>query len=193
MSPRRKQFDPEEALERALEVFWRDGYDSTSVEELVTAMGINRFSLYDTFRDKENLFLLALERYGQRICESLEVLENRLTGLEGVRAYFQETVRRLRSDPVAGGCLLTNCAVEVAGSHKRAKVVLLGYLERIEEAFHAALVRARSEGELRPGLTPRDGARFLVVSLQGLAVMARAGLLERVSPAMVRVIVQALR
>ena len=192
MSPRSKQFDPEEALERALEVFWRDGYDATSVAGLVTAMGINRFSLYDTFGDKENLFLLALERYGQRLCESLKVLESRPTGIEGVTAYFQEAGRRLRSDP-GGGCLLTNCAVEVAGSHQRAKVILLSFLERIEEAFHTALVRSRSDGELRSGLAPRDGARFLVVSLQGLAVLARVGPVDRVSPAIVRVIVQALR
>lgn len=191
MSPRHKQFDPDDALESALEVFWRQGFDATSVEDLVAAMGINRFSLYDTFGDKETLLLSALELYGTRLCETLQALQRSPTALAGVRSYFQETVRGLREEG-CNGCLLTNCAVEVAGSHERARRILLSYLDRIEEAFYEALLRARREGDLRPGLTPRDGARFLLTSLQGLAVLARAGRADRASPAVVRVMLSAL-
>ncbi len=63
--PRVKEFDPDQALDRAMELFWRKGYEATSVQDLVEHMGINRFSLYDTFGSKHELFMAALDRYSE--------------------------------------------------------------------------------------------------------------------------------
>ena len=72
MAGRPREFDTEQALERAMEVFWADGYEAASVQTLLDAMGINRGSMYDTFGDKHALFLAAIEHYGTTVFRCFE-------------------------------------------------------------------------------------------------------------------------
>lgn len=173
--PRPKEFDPDKALEKAMQVFWRKGYEATSVQNLVDSMGINRFSLYDTFGDKHRLFLAAFDRYRQKVLlERLRRLEGSPEGLPAIRRYFRGLVEVATSEAGRQGCLLTNSLVELAPHDEEAAARVRANLKRTEDAFHKALLRAREKGEIRASRNLRDLARFLTNTVHGLFVLAKA-------------------
>lgn len=172
--PRTKEFEPLEALDAAMELFWRKGYEAASMRELLDAMGIGRGSFYDTFGDKHTLFLAALDRFQEvRTLWVEEVLAG--SGLEGVREVFWRTVDGLVEFEPRRGCLLANSAVELAPHDPEVAARISGYIQRTEAAFEDALARAREDGEISADSDPKALARFLVNTLHGLRVLARAG------------------
>lgn len=173
--PRTKAFDPDEALDRAMQLFWRQGYEATSVQELVDHMGINRFSLYDTFGCKHELFLAALDRYRDQVVTlGLRVLEGPRSGLEAIRRYFAGALDSVSARGGWRGCLMTNTAVEVAPHDRPTAARVRAHLERQERAFYRQLERAREAGELSSGDDLQDLARYLTGAAQGLGVLAKA-------------------
>jgi TetR/AcrR family transcriptional regulator, transcriptional repressor for nem operon len=173
--PRHKEFDRDDALQKAMEVFWSRGYGAASVQELVEHMGINRQSLYDTFGDKHALYLLALDRYreveGSKWIEMLErpgsVKKNLLQLFEGViEGSLRGRVRR--------GCFMGNAMSELAGHCKETAARTCSNMEMAERAFHGALLRGRKEGEFKAVRDPRAVARFLYSSLHGVVLMTKS-------------------
>ncbi len=172
--PRPKEFDPEQALDKAMHLFWRKGYKATSVQDLVDAMGINRFSLYDTFGDKHQLFLATLDLYEQEWGkDKLYALEHSQEGLRAIRRFFQEWLESYDSEEGRQGCFLTNSAVEVALHDQAAAAFVRADLARLEEAFYKALVRARKKGEIPKSLNLRDYACFFTNSIMGFTVLLK--------------------
>ena len=172
---RHKQFDQDEALHKAMEVFWSRGYEATSVQDLVGRMGINRQSLYDTFGDKHALYLQALDRYreveGRRL---LELLERPGSVRKRLRELFEEVVEKALSDRERRGCFMGNAMSELAGRCKATASKTRGNMTTMEEAFYLALQRGKQEGEIRGVRDPRAAARFIYCMLQGLVLMAKA-------------------
>ena len=174
--PRTKEFEPESALHNAMELFWRNGYEATSMRDLLEGMGIGRGSFYGTFGDKHSLFLAALDRFEQtRTAWILEAIEGPEPPLESIRHVFERTVDGLVGFEPRRGCLLANSAVELAPHDPEVADKISRYVRHTEDAFEDALVRARSAGDLSQDKDPRALARFLVNNLHGLRVMARAG------------------
>ena len=170
----KKQFVPEEALSKAMESFWRQGYDSTSVQDLVQSMGINRGSLYDTFGDKHALFLASLDLYNQTILSALLArLEAPNAAKTAIVALIQDMVDDAIRDPLQRGCLITNTAVELAAQDPDVSSRIQDGLRRVEASFYRALVRAKDMGDLGYQGDLRQLAQFLTSSLQGLRVMAK--------------------
>jgi len=171
---RTKEFEPLAALDAATELFWRKGYEAASMRELLDAMGIGRGSFYDTFGDKHALFLAALDRFQEvRTSWLEEVLRGE--GLDGIEEVFRGSLDGLFQFQPRRGCLLANSAVELAPHDPEVAARISGYIDRTEEAFHGALGRARDRGEIPSEGDPRALARFLVNTLHGLRVLARAG------------------
>ena len=172
--PRTKDFEPQEALDAAMYLFWRKGYEAASMRELLDAMSIGRGSFYDTFGDKHALFLAALDRFREvRTSWIEEVLEG--AGLEGIEVVFRRTVDGLVAPEVRRGCLLANSAVELAPHDPEVAGRIYRYVSRMEDTFEDALTRARKTGEIPADSDPKALARFLVNTLHGLRVLARAG------------------
>jgi len=173
--PRQKEFDLEAALDGAMTTFWTKGYTATSIEDLVTRMGIQRGSLYATFGNKRSLFLSALGRY-QRVVtrELLAVLEAPGSGLAAIRRFFRLRVEGSLDRRRPPGCLVTNSAVELSPRDRGAAARVGGSLVTLEAAFLRALERARVQGEVAANRDLRALARFLTSSAQGLSVMAKA-------------------
>jgi len=173
MVGRPKTFDEAEALERAMEVFWARGYEATSVQDLLDAMGINRGSMYDTFGDKHALFSAAIEHYGGATTERLETtLQDARSPLDGIRR-----VLRTMGDNEGGscrGCLTTNAIVELAPHDPEIAAIVRGVLQGMERAFASALRRAVDAGELPRDADVRALARFLASVGQGLIVLSKA-------------------
>ncbi|MDP9410872.1 MAG: TetR/AcrR family transcriptional regulator [Actinomycetota bacterium] len=174
--PRTREFEPETALQDAMELFWLKGYEATSMRDLLEGMGIGRGSFYGTFGDKRSLFLAALDRFERtRTAWIPEVLQEGDSPVEAIRYVFERSVKGLVSFEPRRGCLLANTAVELGPHDPEVAKRISGHVRRTEDAFEDALVRARASGEISEEQDPKALARFLVTNLHGLRVMARAG------------------
>ena len=189
---RTKEFEPLAALDAATELFWRKGYEAASMRELLDAMGIGRGSFYDTFGDKHTLFLSALDRF-QEVRTSWVEDVLRGEGLDGIEEVFRRSLDGLFQFQLPRGCLLANSAVELAPHDPEVAARISGYIRRTEDAFRGALVRARDRGEIPSDSDPRALARFVVNTLHGLRVLARAGTDRETLEDTVGVALQALR
>ena len=161
-------------LEKAMETFWRYGYQGTSIQNLLENMGINRGSLYDTFGNKRSLFLAAIAHYDETVVkDAIARLEAPNASKQAIIDHFYRLIDLAVADREHRGCLLTNTAVELC-AHDPETATLIGRdLQRIENAFYKALVRAKEKGELPEKPNLRALARFLTCSLQGLRVTAK--------------------
>lgn len=172
---RTREFDSNEALERAMKVFWKKGYANTSMEDLVTATGVNRYGLYDEFENKRELFLAALDHYENTVVGMLfGIVEQPRASLTDIRAYFAKLVELSSSEMGRLGCLLASSANELALHDKRAANKIEKYRVRLHNGFNKALSNAKAAGELPAQFDIEPVADFLIGVMQGLSVMARS-------------------
>jgi TetR/AcrR family transcriptional regulator, transcriptional repressor for nem operon len=192
--PRRKEFDREEVLMKAMFVFRDKGYEATSMQDLVSSMAINRFSLYQTFKSKHELFVRALEAYYETVAIPFFArLRNSDQGLSIIETTLMELVSRIKTGQSFNGCLLCNTIAELgAKKDKRTAAILARYLNRVENDFHAALVRAKALREISVDVNARERAKVLVAYSTGLLSMAKV-LNEREMRASVQATMAALR
>jgi len=171
---RHKEFDQEEALEKAMETFWCYGYEGTSIQVLVKNMGINRGSLYDTFGDKRALFQAAIAHYDQTVVkDAIARLEAPNASKSAIIDHFYTLIDRAVTDVQRRGCLITNTAVELCPHDPDTATRIATNLKRIERAFYQALVRAKEKGELSDKHDKNAFASFLTCTLQGLRVASK--------------------
>ena len=190
--PRTKEFEPQEALDAAMHLFWRKGFGATSMRDLLDAMCIVRGSFYDTFGDKHTLFLAALDRFEDARTSWMDrALEG--AGVDGIEEVFRRSIEGLLGFEPRRGCLLANTAVELAPHDPEVAGRISRYVRRTEEAFTGALARAQEAGEIPADGDPKVLARFLVSNLHGLRVLARAGSDRETLEDAARVALQALR
>lgn len=173
---RTKEFDPDAALQAALELFWERGYEATTMSALVERLGVARAGIYATFGSKHDLYLLALRRYGE-MCDPvlLEELSRPGPALPAVRALVERFAAESACDELRRGCFMTNTAVELAPHDAAAARRVEAGWAVLETALTSALLRARAQGELPAGRDPRGLARMLLVLLQGMRVVGKAG------------------
>ena len=172
---RTKEFDPDAALQAALELFWQRGYEATSMSDLVGHLGIGRASIYATFGSKHELYLKALDRYGELVDPGLlDELSQPGPTLPAVRALVRRFAAEAGSDRRTRGCFVTNTAAELAAHDRDAARRVEASWDHLETLLHSALVRARAAGELAAGREPRALARLLVVLMQGVRVVGKA-------------------
>jgi TetR/AcrR family transcriptional repressor of nem operon len=173
---RPKAFDVDEALERAMELFWRKGYGATSLPDLVQHMGIGRQSLYDTFGDKRQLFLRALDRYAAvMIGGALGRLESTGASLDDLAAFLEAVVAYQTGKQVRTACLMINSAMELAVTDNEVARRANAHHQRMEGAFRRALEHAETHGEIHPLLPVDTVARHLVATVLGMVVAAKSG------------------
>ncbi len=171
---RPREFDPDQALEAAMHLFWAKGYGATSIEDLVAGMGINRFSLYDTFGDKRRLFLAAIARYRDSVTGQLIDILDQGPGIEAIQSYFAKLAEALSSPMGRIGCLVQNSTLELAAHDQAVRDELGETNARVSGALLGALERARACGEVRARGDLHDCAEYLFALAQGMIVMAKA-------------------
>lgn len=171
---RPKEFNRDEVLTKAMEVFWENGFEGTSMQDLLDRMGINRGSLYDTFGDKHSLYLEALDKYRQmNETVLLEVLQKKNSIREKLQEVFMRVVEDACSDGGFYGCFINNAMVERAFVDPKTALRTVATINIIENALEKALKSAIENGELRKELDTSSVARFLFANLQGLLVIAK--------------------
>lgn len=171
---RSKQFDQYTALDQAMELFWERGYHATSIQDLVDHLGVNRQSLYDTFGGKDQLYLAALERYRALAAQPIhKALEREGPVRDVLRRFFGEFLDSF----LAGnwkGCFMVNATAELAGQDEAVSQVCAANSRQLEAAFAGLIARGQQTGEIDATQPALRTARFLVNTMNGLAVTAKA-------------------
>jgi AcrR family transcriptional regulator len=171
---RPRSFDREQALERAMQVFWKQGYEATSIHDLTRAMGINPPSLYAAFGDKERLFMEAVERY-QRECGPAVgcILDGAPTARGAIERLLMESAGQMAHSGDPRGCMLITSATNCSAASVQS--ALAGRREEQKGALKARIDRGVREGELPRGTDTAALADFYTMVLQGMAIRARDG------------------
>ncbi|MGW7790817.1 TetR/AcrR family transcriptional regulator [Streptomyces tricolor] len=173
---RTKEFDPDAALQSALELFWQRGYEATSMADLVAHLGIGKASLYATFGSKHELYLRALDRYEQSgLAPIVHELSQPGPALPAVRSLVRRYAREATDEQSRlQGCMITNTAAELAPHDPAAARGVVRKCPPLHPLRPRGVARPRGQGELPPGRDPLALARTLLVLLQGLRVVGKA-------------------
>jgi TetR/AcrR family transcriptional regulator, transcriptional repressor for nem operon len=173
--PRPKGFDPDQAIDAAMQAFWAKGYAATSAQDLVGSTGLGRGSLYNAFSSKHHLFQEALRRYEERwTARQEEVLEGPGSVREAIREVLLTVVdEELAGDEGPRGCLAVNAAVELAGRDSEVTAQVRRIFTRVEDALYSAIERAQRDGEIDPDRDARALAQFILNTMYGLRVLGK--------------------
>jgi TetR/AcrR family transcriptional repressor of nem operon len=173
---RNKEFDEEELLEKAVNLFWRKGYNATSAQDLVDELKINRSSLYNTYTDKKTLFQKSLKKYqDQQTNAMITVLAKAKDPEKAIRKVFADLVKESKEDTVAKGCFMVNTAVELAGQDAEIGAIVHNNNKSVEDAFTTIIEKGQQMGQFSTKNTARAYARFLFGGINALRVIARSG------------------
>ena len=174
--PRPKSFDEDAVLDQAVQLFWERGYEGTSLADLEAHLGLGRQSLYNTFGDKQTLFLKALERYRSHVGDQrLAELNAPGAGLDAIRVFFRASVESLTAPGKRRACLVANTIVERGSQDPDALLRCNHARDGLERAFRRALAQGKSRGELPDGLDVEATAALLIIQTYGLSVLAKTG------------------
>jgi len=172
---RPRQFEPDQALDAALLLFWRHGYEGTSLAALADAMGVNMPSLYSTFGNKEALFRKALHRYIERPASYLSNALKAPTARQAVEDLFKGAIEMVMDPTHPDGCLLVQGALASGPAAEWVRRELSLRRAAAEAAVCRRLERAREEADLPPATDPARLARYLITVLWGMSVQAAGG------------------
>lgn len=172
---RPREFDSDDVLERAMQAFWAKGYRATSLDDLCTATGLSRSSLYAAFGGKRALLHRSLDRYEEQGAVRIAAALSRSGSVrKTIAAFLDDLIARIAEGPGRRGCFIGNCAAELARNDKATAARVRRSLSRVEALFREALLRAQARGELAPGADVTALARFLVSGIQGLRLVGKA-------------------
>ncbi|NKB33978.1 MAG: TetR family transcriptional regulator [Pseudomonadales bacterium] len=171
------EFDENKVLNNAMEQFWREGYEASSVQKLLDCTGINRGTLYNSFGDKDTFFKSCVDQYNKIVDKQIESsLKNpKLNAWDAINAYFDEAVLNLSNKRRSMGCLLVNSLCESINYDKDMKKVVRGSLSSIRKAIVVRLKEAQSKNKLRKGVSVEFAADVLMNTLHGVRVNSRDG------------------
>lgn len=168
-----KQFDTEIALTKAMNVFWAHGYEAASLSELTKQMGIGKKSLYDTFGNKQSLFLKSLEHYAQT---TIREMRDRLLTDGSPLSSLKQLLRdwqQIHGQPGSCGCMLGTNIADFSTEDEAIAKVLRSYVQQVEDLLTMTLTQAQKEGEISKTANPRNLARLILCATQGLALLGR--------------------
>ncbi len=173
--PSPKGYKREEVLDRAIELFRRQGYSATSTAELVEELGMNRKSMYAEFGSKQELFEAALERYSEiNLTRVLAPIEAPDANAQSIREAFLGYASASETQYSGLGCLMANTAVERAALDPGSAKFVDAYLERLTKGFRSALENARKDGDVAQDADLNDLAAFFTMSVVGISALLRA-------------------
>jgi TetR/AcrR family transcriptional repressor of nem operon len=168
-----REFDIDQAVDRAMNLFWRRGYAETSLQDLLKELSIGSGSLYAAFGSKEQLYIRSLERYVSLQHGDLErILDDATEVRSAIRKILTSLIEADLADPTRG-CLVVSTATQCGNQPSAAERATAAILH-VESLLAGALERAQARGELSPEKNPRELARFLTTFLQGVRVVGGA-------------------
>ena len=172
--PRVKLFDENEVLTKAMNLFWKQGYAATSVQDLVSYLGINRASLYDTFGDKEQLFRKSFELYRKT---NIKGLKHFLGGHEDIREgftkLFDDAIQEAITDKDRKGCFVVNTTTELVPNDDSIAEVLQSNKHEFENIFLEYLKKGEDAGQIKTDQDLKSIAALFYTLYNGLRVVSK--------------------
>ncbi len=173
---RPKEFDPQEALQKAMGLFWAKGYHDTSIRDLVERTGVNYYGLYGEFESKHGLFLAALDLYRDTITtELLRALRGPGPVREVIAKAFDQLLDMMKTGDGNVGCLMCNTAIELAPYDADSAAKVRAHRAQLQQAFHRLLTEGKAAGELDETADADALAAFLATTAYSLGLLLRSG------------------
>ncbi|MDG2420470.1 MAG: TetR/AcrR family transcriptional regulator [Gammaproteobacteria bacterium] len=170
------EFDEYKVLTSAMEQFWREGYEASSIQKLLDCTGVNRGTLYNSFGDKETFFKSCVDQYTsiieKQIANSLK--NEKLNAWNSIDAYFDEAILNVSNKHRSMGCMLVNSLCESINYDRGIKKVVQESLSVIRKAMLARLKEAKANRKLKKGVSEEFAADVLMNTLYGIRVNSRA-------------------
>jgi len=190
---RTKDFDEDEVLQKAMNLFWHKGYNGTSMQDLVDGLGISRSSMYDTFGDKHTLFIRSLENYKKMATAEMKaIVDNAPTAKAAIRRMFEYTIAELVSDKQHKGCFLVNAGIEMAPHDAEVSKMLCENDRQLEKYFNEAIEKGQNSCEISAEQSSHVLAQFILNTIKGLRVTAKSGADKKVFKDIVEVTMKVL-
>jgi TetR/AcrR family transcriptional regulator, transcriptional repressor for nem operon len=169
---RKKEFDEDAALLKAMGLFWEKGYEKTSMQELVTHMGVHKGSMYDTFGDKQSLYMKTLKRYSTMLEQMIkDRLKDTGSAKDAIRVLFETAIQQQEGLPQ--GCFIVNTAVELAEHDSEAINWVHLRWTNTEQLIHDLIVEGQQSGEFSKTLNADELSYYFLNALIGLRVMVK--------------------
>lgn len=163
---RKKEYIEDEVIEKAMNVFWRNGYECTSMQMLEKEMGINKFSIYSSFGSKHGVFLESLKCYKKKLNQLIHTLKASSNGIKGIKQYFRDFIEFSKETEFSKGCLITNTANELGeDADEKIKEVLTDFTHKIRQEFANSLRQDGTKNEL----LIEQQADYLIIAMFGLS------------------------
>lgn len=173
---RTKEFNEDKALDKAIEIFWHKGYNGTSAQDLVTHLGLSRSSLYDTFGDKQKLFVQSLKKYQKQSQDQIvDLFEKSENIKETLQDIFKQAVIESLEDRITKGCFMVNSSVELAMHDQEIAKIVQNSAKTMEEIFTNAVQKGQDLGHISKKMGAKVLARFIFNNYSGIRVLARTG------------------
>ena len=168
---RTKAFDPDQVLQQAMLLFWREGFRQLSMDSLVQKLGVNRYSLYQTFGNKQAFFQQALVLYTDTVFNRLLSPLQEQQGKTAIVAYFRLLQRQLQNDQASAGCMLLNASLSAGQLSEESLNLIKASLRRQEETLQKVLVQALDNNEFNRPRDPLTASRFLASQVHAMVLL----------------------
>lgn len=192
MTGRPRTYRRDEALNAAVELFWRQGYDATSLDDLLRTMKLSKSSFYADFQSKQALYLECLEEYQRFVVDHLRCLRAQSSSLqEFLHIAFQEVVEDAASD-APKGCLIVNSAVEFGQHRKEFSDEVRVALDAVQSTFERVIRDSIKQGDISPAISPKVSAKYLTTCLSGIRAMIKGGMSVKDAKSVVSRVIRSL-
>ncbi|MCA6067938.1 TetR/AcrR family transcriptional regulator [Chryseobacterium sp. RG1] len=173
---RTKEFNEDQVLDKAIEIFWHKGYHGTSAQDLVNYLGLSRSSIYDTFGDKQKLFVASLKKYQKQSQDQIVALfEASENTKETLHSIFKQAVLESLEDRITKGCFMVNTSIELAMHDPEIAKIVQNNTKTMEDIFTKALQKGQDSGQVSKNMDAKTLARFIFNNYSGIRVLARTG------------------
>jgi TetR/AcrR family transcriptional repressor of nem operon len=191
---RTKEFDPDEILNKAIDLFWDKGYNGCSMQDIVEGLGLSRSSIYETFGDKRQLFLEALKKYQRAGLEAMKKDVNAASDVREVLVQIFESILPGNLNcSFERGCFMVNSAIELAPHDPDIAAIVKDNQREVEDILCKAIEKGQQSGQVTTSLDARSIARFLYTNISGMRVTARSGADRKELEAVIKVALSVLQ
>jgi len=191
---RTKEFNEIEILDKAIDLFWFKGYNGASMQDVVDSLGLSRSSIYDTFGDKHQLYIAALEQYRKQAAGALITMaKDSEHPLQTIQQLFEMLANDSLNTICSKGCFMTNSTIELAPHDPEIHKIVKDNMQDIEEAFYHLVKKGQDLGEITNQNDARALARFLFNTISGIRVAAKSGANKAVYQDIIDVTLSVLR
>lgn len=188
------EFDKNEALEKAMDVFWEKGFEAASLLDLIEAMDLSKSSFYQAFGSKHDLYAAALNHYVEMMSAGmLQKLDSTASGLEFIENTFLEIAETAPLKASQRGCFLMNTATEFAQKDDEISLLTANGFKKFESVFARAVKKAQAAGEISLSKNAETLADYLICNMSGIKSMVKAGIKTATLRPIVNTIVNSLK